>query len=127
MAADSIAQITVAELAALRSAGGQLLLLDVREPWEHAIAALPDSVLIPLGELPDVVDSEDALWGRRGPKETGSPRPEAPRLVVAYCHHGVRSLDAVAILSAKGIGPVCSLRGGIDAWSRQIDPSLPRY
>jgi rhodanese-related sulfurtransferase len=128
MAADSIAQITVAELAALRSAGDRrLLLLDVREPWEHAIAKLPDSVLIPLGELPEIDDSEDALWGRLGRQETGARPPEAPRLIVAYCHHGVRSLNAAAILSAKGIGPVCSLSGGIDAWSRQIDPSLARY
>lgn len=129
MAADSIAQITVAELVALQISGRPLLLLDVREPWEHAIAALPDSVLIPLGDLPELDEGEDAIWDRLGrrqePGDLGAAGPT--RLIVAYCHHGVRSLNAAAILRAKGIGPVCSLSGGIDAWSRQIDPSLPRY
>jgi len=105
-------EITPRELAARLAAGAPTFLLDVREPWEHAIAALAGSVLVPLHELPS---RYDAL----------APPPGA--LVVTYCHHGVRSLDAAAFLAMRGWGDVASLAGGIDAWSRQVDSSLPRY
>jgi rhodanese-related sulfurtransferase len=86
-------------------------LLDVRFPDEHAWVALPDSVLIPLPELDERADELEALRGRP---------------VVVYCHHGVRSLDGTAYLIAKGLEAV-SLKGGIDLYSRQVDPTLPRY
>ena len=86
-------------------------LLDVRFPDEHAWVALPGSVLIPLPELDERADELEALRGRP---------------VVVYCHHGVRSLDGAAYLIAKGLEAV-SLRGGIDLYSRQVDPTLPRY
>lgn len=86
-------------------------LLDVRFPDEHAWVALPDSVLIPLPELDERADELEALRGRP---------------VVVYCHHGVRSLDGAAYLIAKGLEAV-SLKGGIDLYSRQVDPTLPRY
>ena len=47
--------------------------------------------------------------------------------IVCYCHHGIRSLNAAAFLQQKGFTDVSSMRGGIDAWSREVDPSLPRY
>src|SRR5207302_914246 len=72
-------------------------LLDVRQPWEHETAALPGSVLVPLSEL-----------GVRGLEL----RPPDGALVVAYCHHGIRSLSAAALLERLGIGPVVSLAGG---------------
>ena len=105
-------QITVDELARMLTEGAPLILLDVRQPWEHEIARLPDSLLIPLPEL----EERSA--------EVASP---AGSLVVAYCHHGVRSLGAAAFLEANGLNNVASLAGGIDAWSRQIDPAIPRY
>ena len=100
------------DLAARLAAGERVWLVDVREPWEHAVVALPDSRLVPLGELDARVDEV---------------RPPAGVAVVTVCHHGVRSLSAAAILAAAGVEDVASLRGGIDAWAREVDPSLPRY
>jgi adenylyltransferase/sulfurtransferase len=90
--------------------GDDVFLLDVREPWEHALASLPDSVLIPLGQLHHNLEEMD---------------PDAE--IVAYCHHGIRSLQAVAFLKNFGLKKVKHLAGGIDAWSRQVDPSVRRY
>jgi len=98
--------LTVDELA---SCLDEVTLIDVREPWEAEIASLPGSVLLPLGSLENVLDAID----RSKP-------------VVVYCHAGIRSVGAVATLGAHGI-PARSLVGGIDAWSRRIDPRIVRY
>jgi rhodanese-related sulfurtransferase len=87
-------------------------LLDVRQPEEHAFAALPNSTLIPLGELLSRVDEIDG-W-----------RDDE---VVVYCHHGIRSAQAVAQLRAVGFMNVHNLSGGIDRWTTEVDSSLPRY
>lgn len=117
-------QIAVAELARLLASGAAVRLVDVRAPWEHARAALPDSVLIPLPEL-------EERWEELAPEQQDEKDEDegtaAPPLIVTYCHHGVRSLGAAALLEAKGVGPVASLAGGIDAWSRLIDPAVPQY
>ena len=105
-------QISVAELAHMLASGDPVLLLDVRQPWENETAQLPGSTLIPLPELEERVSELE---------------PAPGTLVVAYCHHGVRSLGAAAFLETQGIASVVSLAGGIDAWSRQIDPTVPRY
>jgi rhodanese-related sulfurtransferase len=107
-----IPQITVHELSARIADGEPVFLLDVREPDEHAYAALPGSVLIPLGDLPGRVQ-EIAPPGRT--------------LTVVYCHHGIRSLTGAALLQRAGLESVASLAGGIDAWSRLIDSKIPRY
>ena len=107
-----VAQITPHELAAKFAGGEPVYLLDVRQPEEHAFAALPNSVLIPLGEVPARAAEVEAPPGA---------------LVVVYCHHGVRSLTGAALLERAGVAPVASLAGGIDAWSRLIDPAVPRY
>jgi rhodanese-related sulfurtransferase len=107
-------QITVDELALRLREGQPAFLLDVRQPWEHDTARLPDSLLIPLGEL-----------GERWPELVAAVPPGS--LIVAYCHHGVRSLSAAAILESHDLGEVVSLAGGIDAWSLRIDPATPRY
>lgn len=104
-----VPQITVAELKARLDAQEPTYLVDVRQPWEHEVAALPDSVLIPLPELPSHLDEID---------------PPAGALVVVYCHHGVRSLSGAALLAQHG---AVSLAGGIEAWSLHIDPGVPRY
>jgi rhodanese-related sulfurtransferase len=109
---DVVRQLQVHELAEKLRAGDPVLLLDVRQPWEHEAAALPDSVLIPLNELPARV---------------GEVRPPDGALVVVYCHHGVRSLSGAAVLQRAGLTDVASLAGGIDAWSLEIDPHVPRY
>lgn len=107
-----VQQITPHDLAARLQAGEPTWLLDVRQPWEHEICALPGSVLVPLSMLAARL-------------EELQPPPGA--LVVAYCHHGIRSLSAAALLEQAGIHPVVSLHGGIDAWSLRIDPQVPRY
>lgn len=107
----NVPEITVQELARRQERGEPVHLLDVREPWERALAALPGGELVPLG----------SLGARVGELEV----PEAA-LVVVYCHHGMRSLSGAAILREAGIDAV-SLRGGIDAWSAHIDSLVPRY
>jgi rhodanese-related sulfurtransferase len=107
-----IPQISVQQLAAKLAAGEPVYLLDVRQPEEHDFASLPQSTLIPLGELPGRVTEVE---------------PPAGALVVVYCHHGIRSLTGAHLLQQAGIGPVASLVGGIDAWSRLIDPAVPKY
>lgn len=107
-----IRQIDVHELKEWTNAGKPLLLLDVRQPWEHQLAALPASVLIPLNELP--------LRGHE-------LQPPANATVVVYCHHGIRSRTGVAILQQLGFDNVVSLAGGIDAWSKEIDPDVRLY
>lgn len=99
---------------ALRTAqltGENITLIDVREPDEFAYCHLPGSRLIPLGEL--------AARAAEVP-------PDRP--VVLVCHHGVRSAQALAYLAQRhGHENLRNLRGGIDAWSRRVDPSVPVY
>ncbi|MDB5968458.1 MAG: sulfurtransferase [Hydrocarboniphaga sp.] len=90
-------------------AGGAVL-LDVRLPEELAIAALPGAVNIPLNDLPERI---------------GELNPKAP--IAVLCHHGVRSERAARFLERSGFGDVSHLAGGIDAWSLEIDESVPRY
>jgi adenylyltransferase/sulfurtransferase len=100
------------------AAGESVYLVDVRQPWEHELVHLPNDVLMPLDQLQDrhlAGDLADEL------------APPEGSLVVAYCHHGIRSLNAAALLEAMGHARVASLAGGIDRWSIEIDPSLPRY
>ena len=87
-------------------------LLDVRQPEEHAFVAMPNSTLIPLGELPARVGELDE-W-----KDDE---------VVVYCHHGIRSAQAVAHLREVGFTNVHNLAGGIDRWSTEVESTLPRY
>jgi adenylyltransferase/sulfurtransferase len=103
-------ETTVPDLARRRAAGQSPLLLDVREPWEHGIARLEGAVLIPLGQLAARVGELP-------------PRGE----IIAYCHHGQRSLAAARFLRAAGFATATSLAGGISAWADQVEPGMPRY
>jgi adenylyltransferase/sulfurtransferase len=105
-------EITTRELAARLATGAPTLLVDVRQAWEHALVAIGDSTLVPLDELPS--------------RHSEIERPPGA-LVVTYCHHGIRSLDAAMFLATQGWRDVVSLAGGIDAWACEVDPSLPRY
>ena len=105
-----IPTITPRELKDKLKSGEKVLLLDVREPWEYALAKLEGSQLIPLGTLPQSLGKLD-----RNAE------------IVAYCHHGMRSADAVGFLLQQGFPQVKNLVGGIDAWSVQVDPTVPRY
>ena len=102
--------ITPRELKERLDTGNSPVLLDVREPYEYSLAHLEGSVLIPLGTLPESLGQLDR-----------------EREIVAYCHHGMRSADAVGFLLQQGFKNVKNLVGGIDAWSVQVDPSVSRY
>lgn len=102
--------ITPKELKTRLDKGDKLVLMDVREPWEFALAKLDGSVLIPLATLPQSLDKLDRQVE-----------------IIAYCHHGMRSADATGLLLQQGFSNVKNLIGGIDAWSAQVDPSVPRY
>jgi rhodanese-related sulfurtransferase len=96
----------------MQQRGDSIYLVDVRQPWEHELVCLANDVLVPLDQLAERHDEV-------------APPPGA--LVVTYCHHGVRSINAAAMLERIGHARVASLAGGIDAWSQFIDPALPRY
>ena len=87
------------------------LLLDVREPWEAATAEIAGATLMPMAEVP-----------ARAFKELDEEDP-----ILVFCHHGARSLSVANWLREKGFSKAQSISGGIDAWSRLIDPTVPRY
>ena len=91
--------------------GKACVLLDVRESWEHEEAHIAGSILIPMGDIPGRAHQE--------------LDPESH--IIAICHHGVRSMSVTAWLREQGFERAQSLRGGIDAWSAEIDASIPRY
>ncbi len=90
--------------------GEDICLVDVREGWEHSLAAIPGSEHFPLGELADRV--QELLYEEE---------------IVVYCHYGQRSHVGAQILMESGFKKVHNLQGGIDAWSQIVDPSVPRY
>ena len=102
--------ITPQELKGRLDKGDKIFLLDVREDWEYSLAKLEGSVLVPLGTLPQSLGKIDR-----------------DAEIVAYCHHGMRSADATDLLLQQGFPNVKNLVGGIDAWSVQVDASVPRY
>src|SRR5436853_7765269 len=107
-----VRQISPHDLAQQQANGQRVLLIDVRQLWEHELAALPESLLIPLNDL------------AHRSKEIA---PDPATIVVVYCHHGIRSMSAAAFLERLGVSNVHSLLGGIDAWSCEVDPTVPRY
>jgi rhodanese-related sulfurtransferase len=86
------------------------ILLDVREPWEYDTARIAGAQLVPMREVPARIAELDAA-----------------REIVAICHHGGRSMQVAMFLEKQGFERVHNLMGGIDAWSRAVDPSVPTY
>lgn len=105
----TVAEITPTEFVARRERGESLTLLDVREEWELGVASVPDVVHIPMGEVAD----------RLGELERG-------REVVVLCRSGRRSLQVASFLQQNGFQAV-NLAGGILAWSRELDATIPTY
>jgi adenylyltransferase/sulfurtransferase len=103
-------EITAADLKKRLDAGERILLVDVREPWEYQQCRIEGAVLIPMGTIPANLQKLD----------TDEP-------VVCYCHHGMRSMDVTNWLRQQGVSTAKSLAGGIDRWSMEIDPKVPRY
>jgi rhodanese-related sulfurtransferase len=103
-------EITPRDTKELLARDANVLFVDVREQWEYDTAHIDGSVLIPLREIP-----------------ANLQRIENSEQVVIFCHHGMRSLDAAAWLRSQGVEAARSMAGGIDRWSTEIDPSIPRY
>jgi rhodanese-related sulfurtransferase len=103
-------EISAAEAAALLRENSARL-IDVREPWEYETTHVEGSTLIPMGEIPARAVQELRREDR----------------LAVLCHHGVRSMNVTAWLRRQGFEQAQSVRGGIDAWSAEVDPGLPRY
>jgi len=104
-------EITATELKQRIDSGDDLQIIDVREPNEYQTARIPGTTLIPLGEV----------VGRRG-------EIDESRETVVHCKGGVRSAKAIEALQRAGFrGRLLNLKGGITAWSNEVDPSVPKY
>lgn len=106
-------EITPADVRKRLDAGEKILLIDVRELSEHQICNIGGARLVTMNTVPQRLQEIEALADES--------------LLVVYCHHGMRSLNAVSWLRKQGVTNCISMAGGIDAWSAQIDPSVPRY
>jgi rhodanese-related sulfurtransferase len=104
-------EISPGEVKSRLENGETLRLIDVREPEEHAICRIEGARLIPMRLIPQHLSELD---------------DDGPMLIV-YCHHGIRSLNVVHWLRRQGLGNSRSLAGGIDLWSIEVDPAVPRY
>lgn len=105
-----VREISPTEFVARRERGDDLLLLDVREPHELAIASVPGVVHIPMAHVPERLGELDPA-----------------REIVVLCRSGGRSLQVARFLESRGYGSVANLTGGTLAWSRDVDPTLPTY
>ena len=107
-------EVTPAEVAAWVGLPRDLRprLIDCREQDELAICQIPGNEWLPLGTFPEVL---------------GKITADSQRGVVVYCHHGMRSLRATSFLRAHGVANAFSMSGGIEEWSRAIDPEVPQY
>ena len=103
-------EYTVHEIVELLQAANPPKLVDVREQSEWDLVHLPQSQLA----TQELVEEMLSQW----PRDTH---------IVTICHHGVRSINAANYLQSQGFSNVRSMRGGLDAWAREIDPTLPRY
>lgn len=102
-------ELSATATAALR-AEQDIVLLDVREPWEYEHCHVEGSLHVPMQQVPVRLD------------EIPHDKP-----IVVMCHHGMRSLQVAHFLAAQGYTDVANLAGGIDAWSRTVDPTVPTY
>jgi len=105
-------QITARELKAWLDDGDRPrpVLVDVREPWEHAICGMPGALEVPMNSVPGRTEALD---------------PAAETVVI--CHHGARSFQVGMFLERRGFARVYNLLGGVDAWAREVDPSMAVY
>ena len=102
--------ITPAEFAERAARFRRVRLIDVREPWEFELARVEGAELMPLSRFDEWAASLD-------------PAEE----IVFMCHHGIRSAHACAALARRGFAKLFNLAGGIDRWSAEVDPRVPRY
>lgn len=112
MSDKSVKQLAAPDLAnwLVQNQDKPYVLLDVREQWEFDTCHLPDSIHIPMNEITSRVEE----------LSTNVP-------TVCVCHHGIRSARVAMFLASQGFTELYNLQGGIDAWSRLVDPSCPKY
>jgi rhodanese-related sulfurtransferase len=103
-------EISAADLKQRLDRGEKMLLVDVREPWEWETCRIEGAKLIPMRTIPANLQALDVDEG-----------------VICYCHHGQRSLDVAVWLRQQGVEGAKSLAGGIERWSVEVDPKVPRY
>lgn len=106
-------EITPKDVAAQLKGEQPPVLLDVREPQEFALCRIDGSQLVPMNTVPAELQRLESLADERA--------------IVTICHHGVRSLQVVYWLRQQGVENCFSMSGGIDRWSLDVDPSVPRY
>jgi rhodanese-related sulfurtransferase len=106
-------EITPQDVQRRIDAGEPLVLIDVREPEEFAITRIEGATLIPMQSIPANLQALEAK------ADEG--------ILIIVCHHGVRSLNVVSWLRNQGVSACQSMAGGIDVWSAEVDPSVPRY
>jgi rhodanese-related sulfurtransferase len=106
-------EVTPAEVKRRMDAGEALRLIDVRQPEEYAVARIEGSELVPMNTVPNELPALEA-------------KAEDATLIV-FCHHGMRSANVVNWLRGQGVTNTQSMAGGIDLWSLEIDPQVPRY
>ena len=104
-------EISTQEAATLLSSPNAPVLIDVREQWEFNTAHIENALLMPMGDVPS-----------RAHQELDEDEP-----ILVLCHHGARSLNVTMWLRQQGFSQAQSIAGGIESWSRQIDPTIPRY
>jgi adenylyltransferase/sulfurtransferase len=103
-------EVRVMEVKQRLDRGESLLLIDVREPWEYELCRIEGAKLIPMGSI-------------RAHLQALDKNAE----IICYCHHGMRSLDVARWLRGRGVQRAKSLAGGIEQWSMEVDPQVPRY
>lgn len=106
-------EVTPQEVQSRLLAGEPAVIIDVREPEEFALARLDGSELVPMGSVPAQLQRLEGLADEKS--------------LMVLCHHGVRSLQVVYWLRARGVENCFSVAGGIDRWSSEIDATVPRY
>lgn len=94
-------------------AAGEAVLIDVREELEYQLCRIDGAELIPMNTIPQHLQRLDGLADEK--------------LLVVHCHHGMRSLNVVNWLRQQGVANCVSMAGGIDLWSTQVDPGVPKY
>jgi rhodanese-related sulfurtransferase len=103
-------EIAPAEMKERLDRGENFVLVDVREPWEYELCRIEGAKLIPMDSIPENLQALDV-----------------DEDVVCYCHRGMRSMDVAVWLRGQGVQHAKSLAGGIERWSLEIDPRVPRY
>ena len=106
-------EVTPQEVQKQVGEGKRVAVIDVREPEEFALTRIEGSELVPMGTVPGQLQRLEGLADEQS--------------LMVLCHHGVRSLQVVSWLRARGVENCFSVAGGIDRWSREIDPGVPRY